>query len=267
MPRPRSRSSTRARATPGPIRTGQTCSARARPTATCSRSTRTPAACTRPGPRTTTGPAPPARAPSSTSVGTGCGPTAEPRPTPPGCPSCPAWCAWTRSRRAPSTMPSASRSPSRTRPTCGPRAPGGGSQRSHPAAHGGTVPAAGRLRHLRVRSGGQGRPHGHEALRADRGRQRVELVLPGHQGPGLYSAPAAVRGGRCSSDALYFGNLLDHGYPGPATGLAISPHGYSILTRRERSTPSATPPTGGTCWTTATRAPRWRSPPRLELRP
>jgi hypothetical protein len=43
-----------------------------------------------------------------------------------------------------------------------------------------------------------------------------------NQGGGIYSF----------GDALYYGNLIDHGYPGPGVGIAATPdgHGYNILT-------------------------------------
>ena len=61
--------------------------------------------------------------------------------------------------------------------------------RPEPAAHGGPVPAEGRLRHLGLLAPGPGGAARHAAVRADPGRQRLQLVLRGYGGPRTGRSP------------------------------------------------------------------------------
>ena len=131
-------------------------------------------------------PGTPTRARSGTCARPPCGPTAGPRPTPPGCRSSPAWSATTRS--PPGRVDHAIRVTfDSTRDAW-----------IHPASHcaGDTsnpnAPPMGMR--LRLRAGydlggfsgdGEGDRRGAEALRDDRRRQRLELVLQRQQRPPL----------------------------------------------------------------------------------
>ena len=182
-PRSRSRSSTPTRATPGRTRSARARRSKAgssRPaTATPSWSTRPRAPSTSSGTRGTARRARrPVRAPSGISTRTRCARRGGRRPTPRACRSCPGLVRYDEVQSGVIThairMTAEATDTSYLWPA---RHEAGTSSNPNLPADGGPLPAQGQLQHLGLLAAGAGRPARHAAVRADPGRQRVQLVL------------------------------------------------------------------------------------------
>ena len=137
-----------------------------------------------------------------------------------------------------------------------------------PAADGRTLPAQGRLQHLGLLPAGPGRVACHAAVRADPGRQRLQLVLRGHGRQQLAHLPGQraqagagqrVRGGRrvATDDRPELGS-------GPPTGgigqLRIRYRDTAWWPPMAASSPSASPSSAP--WAASTSTRRWSAWPR-----